>query len=107
MCYQPANGCNQAGLVLPVAEYSHDDGCSVTGGYVYRGAKEPKLAGVYFFSDYCGGVIWALTKDSAGQWQRTQALESKLNISSFGEDQSGEVYVVSHQDGMIYRLRAK
>lgn len=106
-CFEPANGCNQAGLVLPVNEYSHDEGCSVTGGYVYRGAREPKLEGAYFFSDYCGGVIWALTKDSAGRWQRTAALDSGLRISSFGEDQAGEIYAVSQGDGSIYRLRAK
>ena len=106
-CFQPANGCSQAGLALPVDEYGHDDGCSVTGGYVYRGAKEPKLEGAYFFTDFCGGVIWALTKDSAGKWQRTAVLDSKLSISSFGEDQSGELYAVSQKDGAIYRLRAK
>ena len=106
-CYQPSNGCNQSGLTLPVNDYSHDDGCSVTGGYVYRGPREPALVGVYFFTDYCGGLIWALTKDAAGNWQRTTALDSKLAISSFGEDQAGEVYAVSQDDGTIYRLRAR
>ena len=106
-CFKPSEGCSQAGLVLPVSDYSHDDGCSVTGGYVYRGAKEPKLEGAYFFTDYCGGVIWALTRDSTGNWQRTEVLSSKLRISSFGEDQSGELYVVSQADGTIYRMRAK
>ena len=105
-CFKPSEGCSQAGLVLPVSDYSHDDGCSVTGGYVYRGAKEPKLEGAYFFTDYCGGVIWALTRDSTGNWQRTEVLSSKLRISSFGEDQSGELYVVSQADGTIYRMRA-
>ncbi len=105
-CFKPSEGCSQAGLVLPVSDYSHDDGCSVTGGYVYRGAKEPKLEGAYFFTDYCGGVIWALTRDSTGNWQRTEVLSSKLSISSFGEDQSGELYVVSQADGTIYRMRA-
>ncbi len=106
-CYQPSDGCNQAGLTLPVNDYSHDDGCSVTGGYVYRGAKEPALAGAYFFTDYCDGVIWALKRDAAGNWQRTTALDSKLAITSFGEDQAGEIYAVSQKDGAIYRLRAK
>ena len=106
-CYQPSNGCNPSGLTLPVNDYSHDDGCSVTGGYVYRGPREPALVGAYFFTDYCGGLIWALTKDAAGNWQRTTALDSKLAISSFGEDQAGEVYAVSQDDGTIYRLRAR
>ncbi|MEO6398916.1 MAG: PQQ-dependent sugar dehydrogenase [Tepidiformaceae bacterium] len=106
-CFQPSSGCGQAGLVMPVSDYSHDEGCSVTGGYVYRGAKEPKLQGAYFFTDYCGGVIWALTRDSAGRWKRETVLNSKLRISSFGEDHAGEVYAVSQGDGTIYLLRAK
>ncbi|MBA4180186.1 MAG: glucose dehydrogenase [Anaerolinea sp.] len=106
-CYRPSSNCDQTGLALPVAEYRHNEGCSVTGGYVYRGAKEPKLAGAYFFTDYCGGVIWALTRAADGSWTRTPVLSSRLSISSFGEDQAGEVYVVSQEDGTIYRLKAR
>lgn len=106
-CYKPSSGCNEGGLTPPVSEYSHGEGCSVTGGYVYRGAKEPGLAGAYFFTDYCGGVIWALAKDASGAWKRTPVLDSGLKITSFGEDQAGELYAVSQGDGAIYRLRAR
>ena len=105
-CYSPGEGCDQTGLVLPVAEYSHDvGGCSVTGGYVYRGSKYPALQGAYFFGDYCSGIIWSLQRDG-DQWQMTKRLESGLRISSFGEDVDGEVYVIDH-GGAIYQLVAR
>jgi glucose/arabinose dehydrogenase len=102
-CFSPSVGCDQTGLVLPVAEYSHDaGGCSVTGGYVYRGSKYPALHGAYFFGDYCSGIIWSLQRDG-DQWQMTKRLESGLRLSSFGEDVNGELYVVDHGGG-VYRL---
>jgi len=105
-CYSPSEGCDQTGLVLPVAEYSHDvGGCSVTGGYVYRGSKYPALQGAYFFGDYCTGNIWSLQR-SGDQWQMTKQLESGVRISSFGEDVNGELYVVDH-GGAIYQLAAR
>jgi len=105
-CFDPRQGCDQSGLVLPVAEYSHDaGGCSVTGGYVYRGSKYPALQGAYFFGDYCSGIIWSLQRDG-DQWQMTQQLESGRRISSFGEDVNGELYVVDH-GGAIYQLVAR
>ncbi|HEY4721790.1 MAG TPA: PQQ-dependent sugar dehydrogenase, partial [Anaerolineae bacterium] len=106
-CYNPSSGCDQSGLVLPVAEYSHaDGGCSITGGYVYRGTQYPALNGLYFFADYCSGKIWSLQRDAAGQWQMTERLDSGALITSFGEDQAGELYVVD-QKGAIDRLVAK
>ena len=62
-CFQPSNGCNQEGLELPVFEYGRDDGCSVTGGYVYRGSRLPSLYGAYVYGDFCTGKIWALRYD--------------------------------------------
>ena len=104
-CFDPRQGCDQSGLVLPVAEYSHDvGGCSVTGGYVYRGSQYPALQGIYFFGDYCSGIIWSLQR-SGDQWQMTKLLGSEVNISSFGEDVNGELYVVDH-GGAIYQLVA-
>jgi hypothetical protein len=66
-CFQ-SDACAADGLVLPVQEYAHEGHCSVTGGYVYRGAAQPQRQGVYFYGDYCSGVIWALAPDSRGGW---------------------------------------
>ena len=103
-CYNPNDECNQAGLTLPVAEYSHAFGCSVTGGYAYRGGAYPWLDGVYVLADYCSGIVWSLARDAAGEWTMTQRLDVPFTVSSFGEDVNGEVYVVGHGDGTIYRL---
>jgi glucose/arabinose dehydrogenase len=105
-CYNPQEGCARSGLVLPVAEYSHDvGGCSITGGYIYRGSQYPTLQGTYFFGDYCTGYIWSLQRDG-DQWQMTKRLEAGVRISSFCEDVNGEVYVVDHS-GAVYQLIAK
>ncbi len=105
-CYDPQTECDQSGLVLPVAEYSHDvGGCAITGGYVYRGTKYPALSGQYFFGDYCSGIIWSL-QHVGDQWQMTKRLESGTLITSFGEDVNGELYVVD-QHGVVNQLAAK
>jgi glucose/arabinose dehydrogenase len=105
-CYDPSEGCDQSGLVLPIAEYSHaEGGCSITGGYVYRGLQYPVLDGAYFFGDYCTGFIWSLQR-AGDQWQLTKRLESGVRISSFGEDVNGELYVIDH-GGAVYQLVAK
>lgn len=82
--------------VLPIAEYSHDMGCSVTGGYVYRGEAIPELQGVYFYGDYCTGVIWVAWRDAAEAWQSSVFLDTQWQISSFGEDEAGELYAVDY-----------
>lgn len=103
-CFPDAADCDTAGLVIPVADYTHaQGGCSVTGGYVYRGAQFPALDGVYFFGDYCSGFIWALHATEDGAWRRDRVLQSGLTISSFGEDEAGELYVTD-LDGGLYRL---
>lgn len=104
-CFNPPTGCDQTGLVLPVAEYSHADGCSITGGYVYRGTQYPQLNGQYFFADYCIGTIWSLQRDAAGTWQMTERLSPNIRISSFGEGADGELYVIDH-GGAVYQLTA-
>jgi len=92
-----------AGDTKPVAEYSHAGGqCSVTGGYVYRGTKIPALSGFYFFGDYCAGRIWSLVKFDA-HWRVTLVRDTTYQISSFGEDDSGELYVVDLA-GSVYRF---
>ena len=76
----------------------------MTGGYVYRGRMFPELIGTYLFSDYGSGRIWGLTETNRGTWTRTELLRSGLSVSSFGEDEAGEVYVVHHL-GSIHRIR--
>jgi len=95
------------GTTPPVAEYTHaEGGCSVTGGYVYRGGALPALVGRYFFGDYCSGTIWVLTRDAAGVWQREVFGQAGFQISAFGEDEAGELYVLSHRGGAVYQVAA-
>ena len=101
-CFR-GNSCDRSGLVAPIAEYDHSQGCSITGGYVYRGAAFPSLQGLYFYGDYCSGRIWALRQASAGQWEQRELLSSGLNISSFGEDQAGELYLTD-LSGALYQV---
>ena len=94
-------------LTYPVDEYSHGGGrCSITGGYIYRGAQYYALLNnVYFFGDYCTGYIWSL-EHVGDQWLMNKRLESGVRLSSFGEDSHSELYVINH-DGGVYRLSAK
>ena len=103
-CFE-ADECDQFGLVLPVTEYTHDDGCSVTGGNVYRGETYPRMAGVYFFSDFCSGNIWGLTQTD-GEWQTRLLAESGYSVSSFGEDEASELYLVDLTSGILYAIVA-
>ncbi|MBM4438546.1 MAG: PQQ-dependent sugar dehydrogenase [Actinobacteria bacterium] len=105
-CYPEFAGCDRRGLEPPVAEYHHDDGCSVTGGYVYRGTAQPALVGTYVFGDYCSGRIWTLTRAPDGMWIDTEQLNTDVSISSFGEDEAGEIYVTDLASGRILRVRA-
>jgi len=93
-------------VTMPIHEYSHTEGCSVTGGYVYRGSNLPELQGYYFFGDYCGGQIWAAYRTESGTWFATLFMDTEYIISSFGEDAFGELYLVDYK-GTIYRLEAK
>ncbi len=95
---------NRPEFTPPVAEYSHaEGGCSVTGGYVYRGARLPALTGIYLFGDYCTGLTWTLYRSAPDRWERRLFLRTNLRISSFGEDEFGELYVLDHA-GAVYRL---
>jgi glucose/arabinose dehydrogenase len=105
-CFEPASSCDSGGLVPPVAEYDHGQGCSITGGYVYRGTRFPQMEGVYFFGDFCSGNIWGLRQVAPGEWEIALLLDTDMNISSFGEDVDGEIYVVSYSEGIIYHLNA-
>ncbi|HFQ92868.1 MAG TPA: glucose dehydrogenase [Anaerolineae bacterium] len=101
-CFK-ADSCDQTGLELPVFEYDHSFGCSITGGYVYRGAAYPELSGNYFFGDFCSGNIWRLFPEGA-DWSDAIVRQSGLNISSFGEDVNGELYVLDYGSGTVYRI---
>jgi glucose/arabinose dehydrogenase len=90
-------------IVDPVAEYSHDLGCSVTGGFVYRGQALPEWQGIYLYGDYCSGLVWGLYRTAQGDWQSSQVFDSLGPITSFGEDEAGEIYMAIHS-GTIYRL---
>ena len=94
-------GVPQDGLVPPVAEYNHQQGCSVTGGYVYRGQMR-EWWGIYFYGDYCSGKVWGLVNVD-GQWQTQVLYETGVLITSFGVDEAGEVYIVTDK-GQVLRL---
>jgi glucose/arabinose dehydrogenase len=99
-------GDSTAGFVFPVAEYNHSKGCSITGGMVSRGANLPAWNGIYLYGDFCTGFIWGLL-NQAGTWQSQLLYQTWLGISTFGADESGEVYFADYQNGTIYRLAPK
>lgn len=91
-------------VVMPVLEYDHRNGwCSVTGGFVYRGESIPALQGYYLYGDWCTGTVWATQTDSGEAWQAAIVMESGRQISSFGEDEAGELYLVDYE-GAVLRL---
>jgi glucose/arabinose dehydrogenase len=92
-----------ATLTEPVAEYSHNLGCSVTGGEVYRGPGLPDWQGIYFYGDYCSGRVWGLLRGSDGVWQNQLLFQIGQRITSFGVDETGELYLVGY-NGQIFRL---
>lgn len=102
-CFSPSTGCDMTGLKLPLTDYGRSLGVSVTGGFVYRGSQYPNLYGKYLFGDFGSGRIWMLEETAPDVWVRTQLLDTTYSISSFGEDEQMEMYVV-HHGGEIYRL---
>ena len=101
--YNFSGDCSTLTLVAPVAEYDHSLGCSITGGYVYRGPGNPLMQGVYFYSDYCSGRIWALQRDGVA-WVSNILLDSPYSISTFGEDEAGNLYLAAYSTGVIYQV---
>ncbi len=108
-CYARRN-CDATQYVAPILEYSHDEGCSITGGFVYRGHALPALTGAYFYADFCTSIVRSARRDRSGSlrdsWEWRPALDPQsqlANISSFGEDADGELYIISLR-GIIYRL---
>lgn len=105
LCFNPSIDCNPGGLTLPVLDYPHLSGaCSVTGGYVYRGSVKPDLQGTYFYADYCAGFVRSFRYRNG---QATEQMEWPLlsppgdSITSFGEDSSGELYLMTQGGGLF------
>ncbi|NSL77263.1 MAG: PQQ-dependent sugar dehydrogenase [Thaumarchaeota archaeon] len=96
--------CNKENLIMPIIEYSHSEGCSVTGGYVYHGRIE-SLKNKYIFSDFCSGNIWTIDL-SNNEYEKERLLKGPFQISSLGQDENGEVYILSF-DGRIYTFYEK
>ncbi|HEX8026546.1 MAG TPA: PQQ-dependent sugar dehydrogenase [Candidatus Limnocylindrales bacterium] len=105
-CYSPATNCNRTGKTLPPVEYKHLAGrCAITGGHAYRGTAISGMAGLYLFGDYCTGEIWYTNATSTAQVSAVRLLDTSLNISSFGEDASNELYVCD-LNGAVYKVVA-
>jgi glucose/arabinose dehydrogenase len=113
-CYNPSSGCSTSGKTMPLIAYAHTstgtDNCAVTGGYVYRGTAYPVLVGGYVYGDYCSGRIWVVSAGASspatGTLVRSDTASPHLAISSFGESESGELYVCD-LNGAVYRITAK
>lgn len=101
-CYN-SSSCSMIGLTLPILEYGRALGCSVSGGYVYRGTEFLSLRGTYLYGDFCSGRIWGARRGGSGEWQSEVLLDTTLSISSFGEDEAGELYVVD-LGGTVHRV---
>ncbi len=93
-----------AAIIQPVVEYSHSEGCSVTGGYVYRGTAIPEWQGVYFYGDYCSGNVWGLIRMGDNTWQSKLLFQTGAKISTFGVDEAGELYLADLGNNSILRL---
>ena len=88
-------------FVPPIAEYGHDQGCSVTGGVVYRGQKLSDWQGIYIYGDYCTGSVWGLLREENGVWKQMLLFENLGQISSFAEDEVGEIYLIDHNGSIL------
>jgi glucose/arabinose dehydrogenase len=102
-CFNPTSNCADATMTMPIVEYSHSFGCSITGGYRYRGARYPALRGLYFFTDFCSGDLWAARESATGNWTASVVLDTALDPTTFGEDENGELYLGT-QDNGFYAL---
>ncbi len=94
-------------LVDPIGQYQHPEGCSVTGGYVYRGSALPEMQGIYLYGDYCNGRVWGLLRGPDGSWMNKLLFESSPYISSFGQDEAGELYLLEQNSGSVLKLVRK
>jgi len=107
-CFEPSQGCDRDGLTLPVLVYDHGDGCSISGGHVYRGEAIPAIRGHYFFSDYCSGFVRSFRFDGSGatdgrRWTELEPTGGDRQVTSFGEDAAGELYLTTAGGG-VYKI---
>jgi len=106
-CFEPLTGCSTSGKTLPLVEYGHSvsgtDNCSVTGGYVYRGNRYTLLRGGYFYGDFCSGRIWVVSATASAPATGRELPILVTDLSSFGESEGGELYLVDH-GGAISQL---
>jgi glucose/arabinose dehydrogenase len=103
-CFQ-AETCDTSGLTMPVVTYPRKPpNCSVTGGLVYRGSAYPDMQGIYYYADYCSSQVWGLRRDSSGTWQNQPLIQAEFPITSFGEDEAGNLYMTDYFNGTIYRV---
>ena len=101
-CFRP--GCGQPDFRFPVIDYPHNEGCAITGGFVYRGSLIPEIQGHYFYSDWCTGFLRSFVFAGGAAVQRTNwTVPSPGNVTSFGNDSSGELYVLTQQ-GFVFRI---
>jgi glucose/arabinose dehydrogenase len=103
-CYPSGATCSPSGMTMPLLDYGHEDGCSITGGYVYRGQALPEVAGRYFYSDYCSGWLRSFVVAGGVATERTDWSISPIgNVQSFGVDSRGELYALTSAGG-VFRL---
>jgi glucose/arabinose dehydrogenase len=105
-CFNPSSGCSTAGKTPPMAVYSHSSGCSVTGGYVYRGLAYRGLVGGYLFGDFCSGRVWALRAHGPASQAPVLMADTNISISSFGEGPDGTMYITDLGSGDIWAIVA-
>jgi glucose/arabinose dehydrogenase len=103
-CYSPPSNCDARGTIAPVSQYSHDFGCSITGGYVYRGSALEELQGWYIYGDFCTGRVWALNAE-ADRPAPIPIADTGLGISSFAQSPDGEVYAVTFDNRIVRFVR--
>lgn len=106
-CFPPDGGstpCDIDGVAFPAFVYGHDEGCSIAGGYVYRGQESPHAQGRYLYADWCSGRIWWAKKTAAGEWEIIRLLDTTMQITGFGEDEAGELYLVDMTGGAVHRM---
>lgn len=106
-CFDPPVGCDKSGKILPIAEYDHSQGTAVIGGYVYKGTQIPSLTNLYIFGDLSSGNVWSLREGPPGTFAQIPLLKVSFEVSSFGQDPAGELYIVDYSGGNVLKLAAQ